>query len=941
MSYHNLFNKWRAFLVEQAFPPQDTTGVSAGAKTVTRKDVEIPSELVPYDEEEQERRAEEERRRREEEERRAEKERKRREEEEKEEEEKEEDDTGSPGDGGEINGGKPLVIVPDSGRKYGSYNQGLNVEPGIVNSVQIHELLKGVFKPLDSGQLRKNCGWGHPMTAKVLLDAHEATKAFNEENRPVPLVGNISRRNGGPLWRNDEVQYYYKDIPKSKVTRKKKTVTVFDKKWTQDDVTRLNLPANYVGKTARKPTFSTSHQQGIDIDLGFYQLTNQKWITFNSLGQFNDHFDLNRNVAFLHALCLDDRVHRIFFDSKCLKWMDETIMRGAQRFIPRSMQMDFPGIELQPAGDEDSSGDDYSTLAEHLSTDTPTIQKEIKWWQVYYDSELENLAETSQIQLPSIFLARYKKKLLPGQEGDSNNYSTTVDGSHANQWFATVDQDTPDTLNVRPGQVPLDFSKIKDNLYDYIANGAKETTGPKDYTWMNTQGRQLTLGNAGVSDVLGQILDKIKKGLDDLLDPDAGTGTDNTEVADSETKETWADTVSLTNMWKEISKCIQSGKIKHEKGHNNHYHIRLHYNKVQNMTISRYRKELAKRKTTTQGASVEGVKVSNLVTSKTFIENSKFKDQFGFVFGTVDGTILHQHNADKRFKGASMQKLLAIIYNFDQARQGIGRKLTDKEQQNLIAYQKHGGEGIKGYNKKTGISPAYTIEDGKGDSNHVMRKLYGSKGRASWGPWVVWNGKDEQGVELSALNKDASGKLQRRLKIKSTTKPQAGGNYQTCKDIFKILAMLSESEYVKGNVLNQEDANQIMNLMRRKDSRVKDNDGETVGFKWDRETSGIKKLVKAANKESKKNSTGTPYIIRKAFGKGGYDPPSFAYGIIIDDKYIFSIYTNFKNLKSTKKQPKKEEDRLKYDEDVRFTYHKEGIREVMGKILADVLGTIQ
>ena len=176
--------------------------------------------------------------------------------------------------------------------------------------------------------------------------------------------------------------------------------------------------------------------------------------------------------------------------------------------------------------------------------------------------------------------------------------------------------------------------------------------------------------------------------------------------------------------------------------------------------------------------------------------------------------------------------------------------------------------------------------------------------------------------------------MQKKLGIKnSTTSPMAGGNYQSCRDMFNLLSTLHKSENSTNGKIPQEDAKRIMNIMRRSWKEG----GKIKKLKWDREQGGIAKLIKYTNEKSKKT-------IRKAFGKGGYYPPSFAYALILDNKYIFTTYTEFKTLKTgpdggpTKTMAKKfKENPDEYPEKERFMYSKEGVRDFMSKILASML----
>ena len=131
--------------------------------------------------------------------------------------------------------------------------------PGLINAANIHDELEqtGLFK------VRKNrLPWGNPHLSTAVIAAARAVDKINSSKVGIPIVGNISSEEGGPIGA------------------------------------------------------SASHQVGLDLDCSFYNHKQMNtWFEVNEQN-FNHLFDIPRNVVFMHNLVKNPNVKYIFIDKE-------------------------------------------------------------------------------------------------------------------------------------------------------------------------------------------------------------------------------------------------------------------------------------------------------------------------------------------------------------------------------------------------------------------------------------------------------------------------------------------------------------------------------------------------------------------------------------------------------------------------------------------------
>lgn len=146
------------------------------------------------------------------------------------------------------NPGETISIIGKRGVTHGSAKNQLNIIPGIINSVNIHEIMLASGEFI-LGRDRSLTAWGNPVLAQVMIAAAKFAQTFKNpksKNTGVIDLGNASYKYGGPIHE------------------------------------------------------STSHQVGLDIDCSFYRNDGiSSWFKAN---ENFDVFDVDRNVAFMYYL---------------------------------------------------------------------------------------------------------------------------------------------------------------------------------------------------------------------------------------------------------------------------------------------------------------------------------------------------------------------------------------------------------------------------------------------------------------------------------------------------------------------------------------------------------------------------------------------------------------------------------------------------------------
>ncbi len=223
---------------------------------------------------------------------------------------------------------------------------------------------------------------------------------------------------------------------------------------------------------------------------------------------------------------------------------------------------------------------------------------------------------------------------------------------------------------------------------------------------------------------------------------------------------------------------------------------------------------------------------------------SKDEDQFGYVFGTVDGKVLEAKNQNKSFYGASIAKPIMAL-----AASSKGIKLTPKMLSGLLNY----------------------VGSGQHDSNRVFRRLTSLLGGRD-------SKKTKQYIQSKGLAEQSLMSLEPEDKKQTDTMNVTDSremNKQTPMQYFNFLVFLKKNDFQESHPEKEiRDIQTILKYMKRSFGAKKD----------DREFTSFQSIGKALSTVDNKSHTVT--------GKGGRDAGVLNYGIIIDDKYIMVIYTD-------------------------------------------------
>ena len=239
------------------------------------------------------------------------------------------------------------------------------------------------------------------------------------------------------------------------------------------------------------------------------------------------------------------------------------------------------------------------------------------------------------------------------------------------------------------------------------------------------------------------------------------------------------------------------------------------------------------------------------------------KDQFAYVFGTVDGQKLEAQNETNSFYGASMPKPILLL-----VAQQVGEPVSDDMIKGLLNY----------------------VGSGENDSNAVFRKLSkrkvskhtkkyahdkgiaGDIASAEFPEDRVIDTLDEGGASTREIPEDD--KDYSRLNINFVN--SWARNKQTPLEFFNFLVFLKKNDFAESHPDKEiQQLQKVLSVMKRTYFGESPNDRELKGFK------SIEKAMKNA---------GLP--VNNVYGKGGKDAGVLNYGIIIDDEYIMCIYTD-------------------------------------------------
>ena len=282
----------------------------------------------------------------------------------------------------------------------------------------------------------------------------------------------------------------------------------------------------------------------------------------------------------------------------------------------------------------------------------------------------------------------------------------------------------------------------------------------------------------------------------------------------------------------------------------------------------------------------------------------KYIRDYGYVFGTTDGTIISQHNENKLFYGASNNKPFLALFNLINCsasktpEQTPCKCLTNDELMALMSYdtKDEKGKRVKGLGHR-------------GDSNIVNRAL--SRKISKTAPGYT----KKRGKELCSPkdNEEATDFLA-MLGFDTNMKVRHGGwqNKQSALGYFKLLSFLSNpAEYLKklnpDLLKNQHfvnSADHILRYMKREFS------------------SGLDHEYKGRFLRHLKDLRNMGLPIQSLYGKGGYFQSANNSAMIIDNKYIFVLFCKVPS---------------KINAEPRDGGKKYSVMKEMSKMIADVL----
>ncbi len=227
------------------------------------------------------------------------------------------------------------------------------------------------------------------------------------------------------------------------------------------------------------------------------------------------------------------------------------------------------------------------------------------------------------------------------------------------------------------------------------------------------------------------------------------------------------------------------------------------------------------------------------------------EDQFGYIFGTVDGEKLEAFNEADSFYGASMPKPILAL-----AASKAKRRISDEKIKGLLNYV--------GY--------------GNNDSNRVFSYLHSKIGKKTKKYIATINIAYDISSSPSEKSRDLGSSDPTMDIINSWSR-----NKQTPLQFFNFLVFLKNFDYYESHPDPEiREIQRILSVMKR----------EYFGRnKNDRELKGLDSILTSMQNE------GLP--VQSIYGKGGRDAGVLNYGIIIDDQYIMVIYTDMSSKHSS------------------------------------------
>lgn len=240
--------------------------------------------------------------------------------------------------------------------------------------------------------------------------------------------------------------------------------------------------------------------------------------------------------------------------------------------------------------------------------------------------------------------------------------------------------------------------------------------------------------------------------------------------------------------------------------------------------------------------------------------------EYGYILSDLKEEKVHSKYNEKIgenrdiFQGASMNKpIIALIHRMKYPK-GTKKALTDGEIKGLLTYTAGGTQDSNNVNALiSGGTNGIVHRSAKGKTKERLRTRSRSIGKLTVSDtkeYLKWLGLDEN------------------MNVRYT------GNKHSPSQYHKFMKLIHDESKI--NQLDiKEEVNEVLKYMKRTGMKI------TVGGPGDggdRESARWPKYIEALNE------AGVP--VKKIYGKGGLVRSTFHYSLVIDDKYLLTIYTN-------------------------------------------------
>jgi len=668
------------------------------------------------------------------------------------------------------NAGRTISIIGKRGWTHGSAGKQSNVIPGIINSVNVQDIMmsSGQFT---LGMARPSTAWGNPVLAQVMIAAAEYAQKFknpeNDNSGKIDL-GNVGYKYGGPI------------------------------------------------------STSTSHQVGLDIDCSFYRNDGtSRW--FMAPQDFKS-FDVDRNVAFMHYLvsAANPELTQCFVSNETWNLLRKAVENSSDQIKTMFKLLQSKRGYRGGVNHFKDHNNHYHIRLKHPDNSITLEQLKDKIGQEEFDklvkqslsNSLVNISRAGKLDIVKKDKAYSKYydgaideflKDRPGMTNIAKKYNVGIESwKNTTEDLASLIRVDPEEINKLTRKKVINFQKAIGINPDGVVGGDTLTA-------------------------MAYISDASAKGL---MESKEGVGSSNK--------------IDLVGFMKTPA-------------------YRARKRKISNTIDNKFKIK----KDTTSKDKGEGSIVDLL--------KSTAPSNFGFVVGTIDGTILASHNEDKMFYGASSNKTMAGLVQLIKFENDKEKQLDDGELRGLLTYANR--------------VPPYT----GADSNEVNRSLTGikkfpAKSRRTGKTYTKHpHYRKGQRPKIGVINGEDVKRIAKIFDI-NNGKFRFGGarNKQTPLDQFKLFAGLARID-----TKNFKDQKEEQYYNEHKDA-------------FDR----VIKITKERTKSQYKGGNGwlqNTGIYRSGIEgvwmKGGQASGACNIAFVFEGKYVISVYSRHINKGITKNSP--------------------------------------